>query len=276
MKNTLVRSLFSNLENMCPVSSLYDDKRPFQDCYKLKTLIWKNENGETKRDFEKIFTCDDVKGEEKRLIKIMPKKYTSPNSMRKVEVASEAYHNFVANDIDGVQQLVDYLESTNYVFFVYATEAGRTINLQRLIQTKYGSTLGHKNDYGRTMLNIFYKVTTTVIELYNHGITHNNLLSKNILINMKTLTPTITNFKNASKVQEDSWQTIVESLGALLYEMWIGQYPTFVPGETFECGYLNHKDAHIHCAIKIFIYKTLSSSSSLSKEEFYDLFKSLP
>jgi serine/threonine protein kinase len=167
---------------------------------------------------------------------------------------------------------------------VYATEAGRTITLQRLIQTKYGSTLGHKNknDYGRTMLNIFYEITTTVIELYNHGIAHNNLSSENILINMKTInnisyfTPTITNFKNASKVQEDSWQIIVESLGALLYEMWIGQSPTFVTGETFECGYLNHTDAHIHCAIKIFIYKTLSSSSSLSKEEFYDLFKSLP
>jgi serine/threonine protein kinase len=274
MKNTLVRSLFSNLENMCPVS-LYDDKRPFQDCYKLKSLIWKNGNGKTNRDFEKIFTCDDVKGEGKRLIKIMPKKYTSPNNMRKVEVASEAYHNFVANDIDGVQQLVDYLESTNYVFFVYATEAGRTINLQRLIQTKYGSTLCHKNDYGRTMLDIFYKITTTVIELYNHGITHNNLTSENILINMKTLTPTITNFKNASKVQEDSWQKITEGLGALLYEMWIGQSPAFVAGEVFECGYLNHPDAHVNDAIKLFISKTLSSPS-LSKEEFYALFKSLP
>ncbi len=53
-------------------------------------------------------------------MKIIPKKdIISTNNMRNVEVASEAYYNFVANDIEGIHQLVDYLESENHVFFVY-------------------------------------------------------------------------------------------------------------------------------------------------------------
>ncbi len=50
--------------------------------------------------------------------------------MRNVEVASEAYYNFVANDIEGIHQLVDYLESENHVFFVYYISNGRTITLR--------------------------------------------------------------------------------------------------------------------------------------------------
>ncbi len=44
--------------------------------------------------------------------------------MRNVEVASEAYYNFVANDIEGIHQLVDYLESENHVFLftIFQTE----------------------------------------------------------------------------------------------------------------------------------------------------------
>ncbi len=78
-----------------------------------------------------------------RLMKIIPKKdIISTNNMRNVEVASEAYYNFVANDIEGIHQLVDYLESENHVFFVYYISNGRTITLQKLIETKYGMKIG--------------------------------------------------------------------------------------------------------------------------------------
>ncbi len=37
---------------------------------------------------------------------------------------------------------VDYLESENHVFFVYYISNGRTITLQKLIETKYGMKIG--------------------------------------------------------------------------------------------------------------------------------------
>ncbi len=110
-----------------------------------------------------------------RLMKIIPKKdIISTNNMRNVEVASEAYYNFVANDIEGIHQLVDYLESENHVFFVYYISNGRTITLQKLIETKYGMKIGPQKDYGITVLNIFKTVVISSIEMYNHGIFHHN------------------------------------------------------------------------------------------------------
>ncbi len=118
----------------------------FSDCYKLTNI--KYYPFVSRRKIEKIFTCQDVKKVSKgeygnRLMKIIPKKdIISTNNMRNVEVASEAYYNFVANDIEGIHQLVDYLESENHVFFVYYISNGRTITLQKLIETKYGMKIG--------------------------------------------------------------------------------------------------------------------------------------
>jgi spore coat polysaccharide biosynthesis predicted glycosyltransferase SpsG len=189
--------------------------------------------------------------------------------MRKVTVASEAYHNFVANDIDGVHKLVDYLESTSHVFFVKHIDK-KTITLKKYIDTKYGSS-----EYGNTVLKIFKTVAISTLEMFNHGIVHNNLNSENIFINLKTFKPSITNFKDASDIKNDclDLQNIIKSLGTLLYELWIQELP---PLETpFTCEHLHHADANIPGEIKNFIYQTLSFSIT-EKNNFYNLLETLP
>ncbi|QMS79317.1 hypothetical protein IIV6-T1_130 [Invertebrate iridescent virus 6] len=273
MKSTFVRSLFSNLEHMNQDSSTICK---FGDCYKLKTLIYPFMSG---RKTERIFTCQDVKKISKgeygnRLIKIIPKKYIiSTNNMRNVEVASEAYYNFVANDIEGIHQLVDYLESANHVFFVYHISRGRTITLQKLIETKYGMKIGPQKDYGTTVLNIFKTVVISSIEMYNHGIFHHKLNSSNILINMNTFNPSITNFNYASFVKDEDWKTIVKNLGILLYELWIGHRPDDNDYDEIKI-ILNHEDSEIHTGIKNFILTTLTKF--VSKNEFNILIENLP
>ena len=269
MKSTFVRSLFSNLEHMNQDSSTICK---FSDCYKLKTLIYPFVS---RRKIEKIFTCQDVKKVSKgeygnRLMKIIPKKdIISTNNMRNVEVASEAYYNFVANDTEGIHQLVDYLESENHVFFVYYISKGRTITLQKLIETKYGMKIGPQKDYGITVLNIFKTVVISSIEMYNHGIFHHKLNSSNILINLNTFSPLITNFNYASFVKDDDWKTIVKNLGILLYELWIGHRPD----DDYEI-ILNHEDSEIHTGIKNFLLTTLTKF--VSKNEFNILIENLP
>ncbi len=189
--------------------------------------------------------------------------------MRNVEVASEAYYNFVANDIEGIHQLVDYLESENHVFFVYYISNGRTITLQKLIETKYGMKIGPQKDYGITVLNIFKTVVISSIEMYNHGIFHHKLNSSNILINLNTFSPLITNFNYASFVKDDDWKTIVKNLGILLYELWIGHRPD----DDYEI-ILNHEDSEIHTGIKNFLLTTLTKF--VSKNEFNILIENLP
>ncbi len=113
----------------------------------------------SRRKIEKIFTCQDVKKVSKgeygnRLMKIIPKKdIISTNNMRNVELLLKHIIILLANDIEGIHQLVDYLESENHVFFVYYISNGRTITLQKLIETKYGMKIGPQKDYGITVLN---------------------------------------------------------------------------------------------------------------------------
>jgi serine/threonine protein kinase len=257
----------------------------------MKSSSNKDWTSSPKKCMEKIFTCDDVKKVSngmygRRLIKIMPKKFTLTNNMRKVEVASEAYHNFVANDIEGVHQLVDYLESKHHVFFVYFVETGRTMTLQKVIQTKYGEDLGSckyrkrcgKNrEYGRTVLNIFKIVATTAVEMYNHGIVHESPNSENVLINMNTLKPLITNFKHAREIRDDvvDWKNLVRCLGSLLYELWTGQLPECDEND-FKCELLDHEDSEVPPSVKNFITKTLAKSSCVTKIDFHNLLETLP
>ncbi len=62
-------------------------------------------------------------------------------------------------------------------FLVYYISNGRTITLQKLIETKYGMKIGPQKDYGITVLNIFKTVVISSIEMYNHGIFHHKLNS---------------------------------------------------------------------------------------------------
>lgn len=262
--STIVRSLFTNIENMIPASFLKDDCELFKNCYKLKTKVSENRHGNF---VKQTYTCLDVKSGgavKKRLIKITPKQCIFPNYERKVKIASEAYLNFVANDIDGVHQLVDYLESEKFVFFVYKREEGKTTNLYKFIRDKYGSP-----EYDIVVLSIFETVAMTVLELFNHGIIYNSSLSKNVLINLKTHNSSLTNFENATKlINQSQWEEVTKNLGILLFELSIGKTPEECPEFT---DVLSKKS--LPAIIKNLIHK--SFSHTLTKIDLHNFLEQI-
>lgn len=282
MNKTKVKSLFSCIENM-NTDSQYHGESALINFYCFQSRPQRiSETGQKGKRLH-IVLCVN-KNNEPRVLKIIPKNRISINDARKVNIASEAYYNFIANDFEGVQKLVDYLESDSHVFLVFES-IGKTWSLQKFINQRYGSEFtvsGKTYDYGQVVLNVFKTTAISLLEMFNHGIMYNNFNSKNILINVETLQPSLTNFSQAYKVRgpEDLRKTM-KSLGLMLYEMWIGSLD-----EVNSCDELNHElnheDARVPEVIKSFISRTLFLSSEDQElpdealNEIYFLLQELP
>lgn len=243
-----------------------------EDFYKIdyRNSVKVGEGFRCKRNLESkesIYDC---------VMKIYTKNKIKFNLMRGVSVSANAYYSFIANDIEGVQKLVDYLEDEDNVYLVYQNTPQKSQTLKTFIYNKYAKKiqLGHqKISYENVSLELFKKVTTTLLELFNHGISNKSLTSENIIID-ESLKPLLVKFQFSdisSSEYTKEWTILMNQLGLLLFELWMGHSLDNIRDLQFYLS--SNEDIEIPDVIRDFLEKSLGNS--LQEQEFYDLLEKL-
>lgn len=269
----MVRSLFSNLEHMIPDGN-DTNSTLLEDCYKINT---KDCSWRTPQDLKckKILKNESwrEKGNYDCVMKIYDKKNLKFNNMRKVSVSTDAYYSFVANDIEGVQKLVDYLEDDDNVYLVYQNTPDKSQNLKTFIAKKYAKKIlvdGKKVPYENVSIEVFRKITITLLELFNHGIVNKSLTPENIAID-SSFKPLLINFKFSNIPENEhkkEWESLMNQIGLLLFELWMGHSLEDVKDLQFFLS--SNEDIAIPDPISEFLQKTLNGS--IKHTDFYKLF----
>lgn len=223
----VVRNLFYNLETRVPLSSLDLLDSGFVLChyYKLGSLILETQE-------ERVYRCTSQRRSPGScVIRICSRRGLEFNSLRGVSVPDDAFCSFVANDIEGVQRLVDYLEDDDCVYLVYSAPC--EYSLRQFIAENYArqvSVNSETQSYESVILRLFRGVSTTVIELFNHGVHLKNLTVENIALDTQLLPVLVNSRFSRVKDEEKEWLSLMKTIGLFLFELWIGH--SLSPSET--------------------------------------------